>query len=122
MSYDPKLKECLTKIEALCKQYECGAYVSLVSRTHGEFRYVLPEWAAMKEEIDDEGRVCGVRLTCKKEEREKAEFTAHFLHSSRDIAALAFKFFDHFIEATQKKWNTEHTSFADYRPHRKDEN
>lgn len=119
--YDPKLKECIARIEKLCEEYDCGGSVSLVSRTHGEFRYVLPKWTGFTEEPDQQGKT-QIRLKVKKEEREKAELSAHFIHSERDTAALFFSFFDGFIRATEDKWKTEHTPFHQFRPHRKDEN
>lgn len=118
-SSDPKLKECMRKIEALCNEYDCGGYFSLVSETHGEFRYVFPKWTALTEELDATGKVTGVRLKCKKEEKEKAELTAHFIHSNLDVVLMMFKLFSYLVDETKKKWNTEHTPFAGYKPHRK---
>ena len=121
MSYDPKLKECMARIEKLCEEYDVGGSVSLISREGGEFRYVLPKWTAFIEEVTADG-IERIRLRCKKEEREKAQLTAHFIHSGRDTAALFFKFFDEFVRATDAKWQTEHTAFHKFRAHRKDEN
>ncbi len=56
-AYDPKLKECLAKIEVLCREYDCGGYVSLVSKEFGEFRPILPSWAALSEIRGDDGRI-----------------------------------------------------------------
>lgn len=122
MKYDPKLKEAMAKIEAICNEYDCGGYISLTSKTHGEFRFVFPEWSAIKEEFNSNGEAISCRLNCKKEEREKAELTAHFIHSNRDIAAAAFTVFNEFVEETNEKWQTEHKPFHQFRAHRKDEN
>lgn len=119
--YDPKLKEAMAKIESICAEYDCGGYFSLTSKTHGEFRYVFPSWVAIREETEC-GEVVGVRLTCKKEEKEKAELTAHFIHSNLDTVVAMFKLFSYFVDQTQEKWGTEHKSFSGYRPHRKEEN
>lgn len=121
MSYDPKLKEAMAKIQRICEQYDCGGYVSLTSRTHGEFRYILPQWTGLQEELRD-GVVVGIRLRVKKEERDKAELTAHFIHSNLDVVVQMFHLFSHFVDMTKEKWGTVHKSFADYRAHRKDEN
>lgn len=122
MSYDSKLKECMNKIELIMKEYGAGGWVSLSSENGGEFRFIFPEWSGLAEELDCSGKVSGVRLKVKKAEREKAELTAHFIHSNRDVSAQAFRMFDHLCELTQEKWKTEHTPFHNFRPHRKDEN
>lgn len=119
MSYDPKTKECMGKIERLMQEYDCGGYVSLTATTGGEFRYIFPQWTAIREELDESGKVIGVRLKCKKEEHEKAELTAHFIHSNLDVVLQGFKLFSHLVDLTQEKWQTEHTPFHNYRPHRK---
>lgn len=121
MSYDPRLKECMARIEKICEEYDCGALVSLISETHGEHRQVSPKWSALREEVDEQGRV-RIRLKCSKEEKRRAELTAHYIHSQRDVSALWFRFFDELVNATKDKWQTEHTPFHQFRPHRKDEN
>ena len=120
--YDPALKEALARIEQICFEYGIGGYVSLVSQTHGEFRPILPAWAGCTWEYKDDDHlvVTGVRLKVKKEERDKAEMTAHFIHSGLDCSAHAFQFFDFLVKQTKEKWKTEHESFKDFRPHREE--
>lgn len=124
MNYDPKLKEAARRIEAICKEYDCGGFFSLVSKTHGEFRYALPSWGAMFEEKDAQGNI-RVRLKTVNMKNdpamfERAELTAHFLHSLRDTAGQCFLFMEEFIKVTDEKWKTEHKPFAGFRPHREE--
>ena len=121
-TYDPKLKELAAKIEALCQEYSAGAFISLISKTHGEFRYVLPKWTSLLETISAAGLPM-VRLLHKKElghTHEQAELTAHFLFSLRDTAALCFSFCEKFIEKIDEKWKPEHEPFAGFRPHKEE--
>jgi hypothetical protein len=123
MNYDPKLKELARRIEDLCKEYDAGAHISLVSRTHGEFRFCLPDWAGLYEEVEPATGNVRIRLKIKKAEGdtfEKAELTAHLLHSLRDTAASCFAFVDQFIKVTDEKWQTEHKPFHGFRPHREE--
>lgn len=118
------MKECQAKIEELCKAYDCGGHVTLVSKTHGEFRFVLPEWTCLYEEVDPKTGDIGIRVRVKKADgdtHEDAELTAHYLHSMRDTFATAFAFVDRLIEKTDEKWKTEHTPFHKFRPHRKED-
>lgn len=121
-SYDPKLKEAARRIEAICEEYDCGGFVSLVSKSHGEFRFMLPKWGAIFEEVDSQGNVM-VRLKTVNMKNdpamfERAELTAHFIHSLQDTAAACFSLMDEFIKVTKEKWKTEHKPFAGFRPHK----
>lgn len=122
-NYDPRLKECMAKIEAICKQYDCGGHISLVSKTHGEFRFVLPTWTGLYDEVDPKNGDIHVRLKIKKADgdtHEKAELTAHYLHSIRDTCASGFLFVNEMTEITDEKWKTEHKPFHGFRPHREE--
>lgn len=118
MASDPKLIKLMSKIEELCREADVGGHVNLLSKTHGEFRFVLPKWAGLYEEYDSDGN-CIIRLKIKKAEgdtHEKAELTAHFLHSVRDVCAQTFGLVDKFIQVTDEKWKTEHTPFYGFEP------
>ena len=120
--YDPKLKELAARIEALCKEYDAGAHVALVSQTHAEFRFSLPKWASLYEETDAQGQVL-IRLKHKKADgdtHERAELTAHFLHSVADISLNCLRFVGKFLEVTDEKWKTEHKPWHGFRPHREE--
>lgn len=109
-NFDPKLREAMLKIEAICVEYDCGAHINLVSPTHGEFGFVLPKWQCLYEEAIDTGEV-QIRLTAKKADGDfpkRAELTAHFLHSCREVCARSFAVVDHFIKEIEKKWNIQH--------------
>lgn len=120
--YDPNLKQALREIEAICVKYDCGGHVNLISQTHGEFSFVLPKWQCLFEETLPDGRVA-IRLRAKKANGdfpERADLTAHFLHSLRDVFAAGFQYVDRFIIETNEKWKTEHTPFKNFRPKREE--
>ena len=125
-SYDARLKEACREIETICKRFDVGAHILLVSETHAEFRIELPSWSALTTEVDETGAE-RIRLRVNKAEmglklaHEKAELTAHFLYQLRDESARLFQFAETFIAATKDKWKTEHT-ITNCRPHRRDEN
>lgn len=118
MNSDPKLIRLMEKIEKLCEEADVGAHVNLVSKTHGEFGFVLPKWGALYEEILPD-TTTAIRLKFSRAQgdtHEKAELTAHFLHSMRDVFVMAFKLTNEFIEITDAKWKTEHVPFSNFQP------
>lgn len=105
--FDPKLREAMLKIEAICVEYDCGAHINLVSPTHGEFGFVLPQWQCLYEDKLPTGEII-IRLRAKKADGDfplRAELTAHFLHSCREVCARAFAVADGFIKVIDEKWD-----------------
>lgn len=67
--YDPKLREAMEEVRALCKKYDVMAAVLLVSQSHSEFGNILdPSWSVMRWEAQDR-----IRFRSKKEDFESKE-------------------------------------------------
>lgn len=125
MSHDPKLKEAMTEIEALCDKYDIGAFVALVSKSHAEYRYHLPTWTGLSWEKGADGKLLGIRVRLKgpaidQATKELADLTGHFIFSVRDIAAVTFDYMRRFTEELQKNALVSHKPFADFEPHQGD--
>lgn len=116
--YDPKLKEAMAKIKVILKEYDIGASISLVSKTHGEFLYHMPTWSAAQIQSNQ------LRVKSKKkdyasveEQHEVAELTAHLILSLRDMAVNDLRVMGGIAEILNEKWDIDHVPFADFTPH-----
>lgn len=120
--YDPRLKEAMARIEQICKEFDIGGYFALVSKVGAEFRYALPSWTSLQDEIQADGTIA-VRLLHTANQPgslEKAADTAHFLHSIKDCSALSYGYMETFTKETDKAWQTQHVPFANLRPHKEE--
>lgn len=126
MSYDPRLREAMSKIEKICEEFDCGAYVSLTSETHGEFRFVLPKWGCLYEDVDSQQReIIRLKTVNMKNDivmQRKAELTAHFVFGTMDMMGTTFLLLNKFKDEMQEKWKVEHKAFHEFEPKRKDVN
>lgn len=115
MNHDPKLKEAMTKIEDLMKEYDIGGYVSLVSPTHSEFMlHIDPMWSCAF--FEEPGKV-RFKATEKdygsKEARDRAmELTVHMILQIRDLGAQAFMFGEELEKLLKTKMEIEHKPFS----------
>jgi len=122
MSYDPKLKEALAEIRAICTKHDIAGYIALISQTHGEFGLeVTPSWSCAKWEDKSEG-VLRMRIKESEVGKEKAdtlaENTAHMIYQLRDLTALGFSYAAKLAELFGKQVGVEHVSFRHFTPHR----
>lgn len=85
-NYCPRLREAIAEIRAVCEKYDCGGVVSLSSKEHGEFAFIIPTWSLAQFEGPNQDRI---RLRAKSgvHPQEQLESTLHFLMSTRDICA-----------------------------------
>lgn len=80
---DPVLEETMKQIKAVMKAAGVGGAVALISKSHGNFRLILPDWIALT--ATKIGSQFGLNLAIRIAEPEKAGFTAHFIYSLRDV-------------------------------------
>lgn len=94
---DPKLKEAMAEIKAICRKHDIAGYISLVSTTHSEFGLeVTPSWSCAYWE--DKNATLRFRAKQKELGKDRAkqliELTCHMIYQIRDLCALGFKFAD----------------------------
>lgn len=82
--FDFRLKAALKEIEKVLDKYELGGLISLHSKTHAEYRFVVPAWAVFKIEYNDKGQF---KFKVSHHEKHGANIQSSygFLLSSRDI-------------------------------------
>lgn len=118
--FDPKLKQAMAEIEAVCKKYDIGGFSVLVSKTHSEFQFELePSWSAAKF-LDKENGVLAVKSTAAENgadlSRKRTELTAHLILQIQDLCALGFQHMEQVATALRSKLEIEHRPY--YQPDR----
>ena len=117
MAFDPKLRAAMKEIEAVCEKYDCGGIVSLTSKTHGEFRYVLPKWAGIRLIRDKgDGKFAWHVRVHAKSKPEEANLTMHFIYSTMDVCGNMFMGLQKAREIVENRMKVEHVPFSDFEP------
>jgi hypothetical protein len=111
MNYDPKLRECMAEIEETLKKFECGGFICLSSKTHGEFKMCIetPSWSNVRFIKGDKG--IHIKLYTKSDHA-RTEATVAMLAQFRDMAAMLFKQTDQIMEQIQHHAVVEHVPFG----------
>lgn len=110
-SYDPALRLAMTEIEEVLKKYDCGAFVSLHSKGHGEFKLCLesPSWSGIR--FENDGQMVRVKLHMKSAP-ENTEASIGMIANIRDVCGLVFAQMDKVFTRLQKDAEIEHTPFG----------
>ena len=119
---DPKLKEAVAEIIAVCRKHDIGGYFILASQTHAEFRYIMdPSWSCAWFEDSGRLRIRAKRADFKTQEEQVARLseTTHILCQIRDLCAKGFGDMESIIAELSKQCKIEHESFAGFEPDRK---
>lgn len=117
---DEKLKEAMAEIKMICRKHDIGACITLVSKTHSEYRYEMPKWSVAQ--LVSGG---GVHIRAKREDfpsdetkHAACELTAHLLCQIRDLNALSFLNMEQILKTLEPYWKIEHQGGKDFEPHR----
>ena len=111
--FDPKLKELISKIDALVKEYDVMATVNVISRTHGEFGIFFPTWSVAQWENLPNGQK-GMRFRSKNAKQGTQKFkdtedTVHGIMSIRDMSAHFFQWMETVKTELDKHMEIDHT-------------
>lgn len=89
MTYDPKLREAMDEIKEILKKHDIGGFITLNSRSHGEFAMAvdLPTWSVVRYLRD--GEAMHMKLYTKSRHAD-TEDTVAMIASIRDLCALGF--------------------------------
>lgn len=97
VEYDPKLKEAMAEIRALCHKYDIAAAIIVTSESHSEFGLeITPSWSGFSWEVGNDGVKDCVRLRVKQSEvgAEKAhKLVSGSVHLTQHIMDLSAMFF-----------------------------
>lgn len=114
-TYDPALRQAMTKIEIILNEYDIGGFVSLQSKTHGEFQtFIEPSWSTARY-IKKDGAVTGLHFkSYSKSNKENTDATAGMLYGLRDTCALIASQMNKFSEQLENTVKVEHVPFGQY--------
>lgn len=119
VNYDPKLKDCVEEIETIMRKYDCGGLVTLHSKSHGEFKIIIPKWSLAKYEVQENSQL-GFRIKVTKEEltqnkslKKDLESTISMILGIKDISARSFLFMEELEKKLREKIEIEnHVEWA----------
>lgn len=126
---DPHLKKAMGEIKKLLERFRIGGCITLVSRTHAEYRYQFPAWSVVQPASGPHGEA-GIRVRSfeawygsAKEQKEALEASLHCLYQMRDIAGQTFMVMDELITQVEAQCGLEitHTPLSGFEPHMDDQ-
>lgn len=118
MSDDKKYRECMAEISAILTKYDMAGAMTVISKERAMFKYQFPTWSCISLGSNGELRFKSKRAdyASVEEQREHVNLSAHIILQMRDIAAQTFAMCEHIEGELKKKFDIEHTSFADFDP------
>ena len=126
---DPRLKDAMRAITRILRQYDIAGAVTLVSKTHAEFRYQWPTWSVVQPERGPDGQQ-GLRIRSyetwygdKEAQKLAMEESLHCGYQIRDIAAQTFLMFDDLLQQIEETsgLDIEHRPFSGFEPHEEED-
>lgn len=121
---DPKLKEAMAEIFGVLKKHDIAGQVTLVSKTHSEFRSKIdPTWSCASFEDFQDGMAIRFKIKKadvpdKEQRRQIAEWTLHILAQIRDLNAQNFLAFDGSLTEFAKFVKFDHKPHSGFEKHR----
>lgn len=109
--YDSKLRDAMAEIEEILKKFDIGAFITLHSRTHSEFKFCIeaPTWSNVR--FIKEGEAIHLRLYSKSEHA-KTEDTIGMLYSIKDLCAAGYLQMDKLSTRIEQDAKVEHVAFG----------
>lgn len=108
--YDPKLREAMTEIDEILKRYDIGAFVTLHSKAHTEFKFKIdPTWSMMR--FIKEGEVVHIKLH-NATNKENTEASVGMIYSIRDLCGMYFMQCDKLADQIEKHCKVIHVPFG----------
>lgn len=109
--YDQKLRDAMREIEGVLKKYDIGGFVTLQSRSHAEFKFLIetPSWSNVR--YVKEGAAIHLKIHNKSKPKE-TEATVGMLYSIRDLCAMGFQQMDVLANRIEQQVKVIHTTFG----------
>lgn len=119
MTYDPKLQEAMTEIEAVLKKHDVAGAITLVSRSHSEHQILFPSWSAAQ------GDTKGIRFESKPptlqgrwEENQTFDESMNMVLQIRDLSAKFWNMMQGLLDVLDNEVDLKLTTFNDEIPRR----
>lgn len=101
---DPKLKEAMSAIQLILRQYDIAGSVGLVSRSHAQYTYQLPTWSVFQLEHGPNGEE-SLHIQPHNDPQVQDpmifEKSLHCLYQMRGMARCAMEIFTHLAEQSE---------------------
>lgn len=116
--YDPKLRQAMAEIRAICRKHDIGGAILLTSETHSEFAYLidLPSWSIVRFEGDGGVRLRSTDLPTREAKKHGVEMTAGMLFALRDLAINTANDTGQLCSLLEQHFEIEHKSLIGRRP------
>lgn len=110
-SYDQKLRDAMSEVEAVMKKYDIGGFVTLQSESHAEFKLFVdtPTWSTVRWIKDSEALHLKVYM---KSSPKESEATVSMLYSIRDLCGMVFMQLDKIGNQVEQSVKVEHVPFG----------
>lgn len=109
--YDENLRLAMDEVSEVLKKRDCGGYVSLFSKSHGEYKLFIEHMTWSNVRFLKDGKTLHVKLHAVSD-HENTESTVGMLMGIKDMAALIFQGSEDIIEQMKKHIHIEHTPFG----------
>jgi hypothetical protein len=125
---DPRLKDAMRRINKILREFDIAGAITLVSKSHSEFRYQFPTWSVVQPETGPQGEQ-GIRIRSyeayyrsKDEQKAAMEESLHCLYQIRDIAGQTFLVFENLTSQVEEVsgLEIEHHPFHGFEPHQEE--
>ncbi len=103
LNYDPKLKEALSKMEAIAKEYGCGFVIALANANYSEFKTAFPEWSLIQTTPE------GIRLRLRSAEPQLSTDSLSVLLALKDMSGMMYENLEMVSLKAAEYANIEHT-------------
>jgi hypothetical protein len=122
---DPRLKDAMRKMVQIMQKYEIGGAITLVSKSHAEYKYEFPHWSVIQPETGPHGER-GLRVRSfeawygdKEQQKLAMEQSLYCLYQIRDLAGQAFLLFENLCRQVEEKsgFDIEHHPYSGFEPH-----
>ena len=126
---DPRLKDAMRAINRILRSYDIAGAITLVSKTHSEFRYQFPTWSVVQPERGPNGEE-GIRVRSyeayygdKAKQKQALEESLHCLYNIRDLAGQTFIVFENLTHQVEEVsgLDIEHRPLSGFEPHDEEE-
>jgi hypothetical protein len=111
---DPRLKDAMIAIKKILTTFDIGASIALVSKSHSEWLYHMPEWSCVK--LQDDG---GVRIKShhadypsKDAQKEHLEVSVHVIYQLRDLGVQTASNMQQLCELIERHLQVDHTPYS----------
>lgn len=115
---DPKLKAALAEIEQIMEKHDCGGIISLHSKTHTEYKFVMPKWSLITfAEPNPDGKTVQVDVKHRgKSNPEDTVATYHLMFDAQHVCEVFVEMFAKlraFLESVPEIGKIETVPFKD---------